>query len=209
MINFLGKENNTSYYEDNKEQCKENMRVYYHKNKDRAKAYWSTDKGKAIKSRCDKEYRENNKEALKKKAKEYAEENKEALKKKKSQYYYDNKEKFVEYAKKNKVRIRLNKRIASAKRKARKLNQTPEYANHKLIRGIYTYCPEGYQVDHIKPLARGGLHYESNLCYLPAVVNNQKSDSSIEEFGIEKFNESVIYWQDLLGCGDYAVRKPA
>jgi hypothetical protein len=48
------------------------------------------------------------------------------------------------------------------------------------------------------PLANGGVHYESNLCYLPAGINLAKGAKSIEEFGLDVFNHHVIYWQDVL-----------
>lgn len=89
-------------------------------------------------------------------------------------------------------------RQQKAKRRAAKLNQTPGYVNLDLIKLIYGHCPEGYHVDHMIPLANGGLHYESNLCYLPAGINTAKGAKSIEEFGLDVFNHHVIYWQDVL-----------
>lgn len=62
--------------------------------------------------------------------------------------------------------------------------------------------PEGYHVDHMIPLASGGFHHESNLCYLPAEINLSKGTKTIEEFGIDRFNQHVIYWQDHLGRGN-------
>ena len=87
-----------------------------------------------------------------------------------------------------------------ARRRTRKLIQTQFFGvpNFSLIRKIYEHCPEGYQVDHMLSLSRGGDHHESNLCYLPGKVNNSKHNKSIEEFGVDIFNENVIYWQDLL-----------
>ena len=93
---------------------------------------------------------------------------------------------------------RGKKRASDAKRRATKLQQVPDYANFKLIEMIYEYRPEGYEVDHIKSLSRGGLHYESNLCYLPEAVNRSKKDKTIEEFGVDKFNKHVVYWQNIL-----------
>jgi hypothetical protein len=87
-----------------------------------------------------------------------------------------------------------------AKRRAQKRTQTQFFwtPNKNLIDQIYLVCPKGYEVDHMVPLAGGGDHHESNLCYLPASVNISKGPKSIEEFGIDIFNENVIYWQDLL-----------
>jgi len=46
----------------------------------------------------------------------------------------------------------------------------------KLIRDFYKNRPEGYHVDHIIPIAKGGQHCLSNLQYLPAIENIRKKD---------------------------------
>lgn len=97
------------------------------------------------------------------------------------------------------------KRATEAKRRATKLNQTPDYANLDLIKRIYLNCPEGFHVEHMLPLSRGGLHHENNLCYLPESVNISKGDRTIEEFGQEQFHASAVYWQTTLeGEGNHA-----
>tara|TARA_R110000751_G_scaffold307272_1_gene427947 strand:- start:50 stop:724 length:675 start_codon:yes stop_codon:yes gene_type:complete len=191
-------ETKKSYYEDNKDECKERMKDYYHNNKDKARSYWRTDKGKAIKSKYDKEYRKNNKEAIKAYKDKYQQENREELREKKKEYYQNNKEKIVEYAKKNRVKIRKNKRASNAKRHAQKLGQTTPDADLQLISKIYRDCPDRYHVDHMIPLSRNGLHHQDNLCYLPAKINCSKGSKTPEEFGIDEFNKFVIYWQDAL-----------
>lgn len=145
----------------------------------------------------------------------YREENKDALNKKNSDYYFRNKDKIIAYqkvykqtdtyrcAKRRYDKIYLQNNLAkhadnNAKRRAKKLDQTPDYANLDLISRIYTHCPEGYAVDHMTPLSRGGFHHESNLCYLPSNINCSKWAKTIEEFGTQKFNKHVIYWQDVL-----------
>lgn len=42
------------------------------------------------------------------------------------------------------------------------------------IKQIYANRPEGYHVDHIIPLAKGGKHHPDNLQYLPAIENLKK-----------------------------------
>lgn len=59
-----------------------------------------------------------------------------------------------------------------AKQKA----QTPDDADIKLIQEIYKHCPAGYEVDHIIPISKGGLHHQDNLQYLPWRVNRHKSN---------------------------------
>lgn len=45
------------------------------------------------------------------------------------------------------------------------------------IKDFYCKRPQGYHVDHIHPLSKGGKHHISNLQYLPAKENLQKSDN--------------------------------
>jgi len=49
-------------------------------------------------------------------------------------------------------------------------------ANKEIIKKIYETCPEGYEVDHIIPLSRGGLHHEDNLQYLTIAENRRKGN---------------------------------
>jgi hypothetical protein len=64
----------------------------------------------------------------------------------------------------------------SQKRHANKRNQTPSDANLDLIQLYYTVSEtmEGYEVDHIKPLSKGGLHHEDNLQLLDKKLNREK-----------------------------------
>lgn len=84
---------------------------------------------------------------------------------------------------------------ARAKRRAaryrkRKKRQTPKDANLVLIKQIYEHCPKGYEVDHIKPLSKGGLHHEDNLQYLPASINRKKGNKK------KLYTEYAIRWQE-------------
>lgn len=63
--------------------------------------------------------------------------------------------------------------------RARKYAQTPTNADRKLIREIYINCPPGYEVDHIIPISKGGLHHQDNLQYLTAEENRKKSNKII------------------------------
>jgi hypothetical protein len=79
-------------------------------------------------------------------------------------YYQDNKPLFYAY---------------NAKRRASKLNATPNWANLITIKEIYRTCPPGYHVDHIVPLQGKlvcGLHCEFNLQHLPASENLSKGN---------------------------------
>lgn len=63
--------------------------------------------------------------------------------------------------------------------RASKLDRTPIWADLEKIKTIYKNCPKGYHVDHIIPLQGdivSGLHVESNLQYLLAKDNLEKSN---------------------------------
>lgn len=59
---------------------------------------------------------------------------------------------------------------------ARLKAQTPPDADLKLIQEIYINCPEGYEVDHVIPISKGGLHHQSNLQYLTQLDNRRKGN---------------------------------
>jgi len=60
--------------------------------------------------------------------------------------------------------------------RARKRSQTPEDADLAAIRKIYLNCPDGYEIDHIIPLSKGGLHHQDNLQYLTRSENASKGN---------------------------------
>ena len=126
------------------------------------------------------------------------EENRERRKETSKQYYADNKDHCNQLMKKNFRENRSKYYSRAAKRRVKERGQTPDYANHELITRIYDACPKGHEVDHMKPISLGGLHHESNLCYLPRKINKSKAAKTIEEFGEDVFNQCVIYWQDVL-----------
>lgn len=59
---------------------------------------------------------------------------------------------------------------------ARKLRQTPPDADISMMQEIYQHCPKGYEVDHVIPLSRGGLHHQDNLQYLTISENRKKGN---------------------------------
>jgi hypothetical protein len=97
------------------------------------------------------------------------------------QYRLDNTDRLKAYqtAKSKTVSYKRMSAAREAKRRATKLNATPQWANIDVIKEVYMNCPEGYHVDHIVPLQGKnvtGLHVETNLQYLPAKVNQSKSN---------------------------------
>jgi hypothetical protein len=71
-------------------------------------------------------------------------------------------------------RARMNE--SWARYMAKRKNQTPKDADIKAIQQFYANCPEGYEVDHIIPLSKGGLHTLENLQYLTISENRKKSN---------------------------------
>ena len=59
---------------------------------------------------------------------------------------------------------------------AKRKNQTPSIVDFKAIQQFYINCPNGYEVDHIKPISKGGLHTLENLQYLTIEENRKKSN---------------------------------
>ena len=73
-----------------------------------------------------------------------------------------------------------------AKYRAKKLNQTPDDADDRVITWYYTMAKQMsdrigqqgfYHVDHIIPLSKDGLHHEDNLQILTAHQNMSKGNS--------------------------------
>jgi hypothetical protein len=180
--------------------CKSCRKIYFQQNKEkiskREKQYREINKEKILERK--KQYYEANKERSLEYREQYYEANKDKILKQQKQYREVNKEKMAEYNRQYQQKNKHLTRQSTAKRRAQKLKQTPDYANLDLIKLIYENCPKGYQVDHMDPTSNGGLHHESNLCYLPSSMNIAKGAKSIEEFGLDTFNKNVIYWQDHL-----------
>lgn len=72
----------------------------------------------------------------------------------------------------------------SAKRRALKLNQTPDSADLEKIAKLYAVCDYmnqksiniKWEIDHIMPLNKGGLHHEDNLRIMESSANRRKSN---------------------------------
>lgn len=69
---------------------------------------------------------------------------------------------------------RMRGREATARYAAKKKNQTPPDADLKAIKEFYLNCPIGYEVDHVIPISKGGLHSLENLQYLTISDNRKK-----------------------------------
>lgn len=85
------------------------------------------------------------------------------------------------------VSIRLGPAEAKRRKKARdreswvrymakRKYQTPADEDPSLLREFYANCPEGYEVDHVIPLSRGGAHSIGNVQYLTPEENKKKGN---------------------------------
>ena len=84
------------------------------------------------------------------------------------------KENISQEEKHKRYRARMNE--AWARYMTRKKNQTPRDVDIKAIQDFYLNCPNGYEVDHIVPISKGGLHSLENLQYLTVSENRRKSN---------------------------------
>ena len=75
--------------------------------------------------------------------------------------------------------IRATVNEANARYRARMKAQIVPGEDIKPIQDFYANCPEGYEVDHIIPLSKGGLHSLSNLQYLTISENRRKSNKIV------------------------------
>jgi len=80
----------------------------------------------------------------------------------------------------------------NAKKRAKKLGRLSEKANYAVISSIYLECRQlnkqfgshMFDVDHIIPLAFGGLHHEDNLQILPVLAHKIKTNKDKEKYGM-------------------------
>lgn len=72
--------------------------------------------------------------------------------------------------------IRKNNAERQSRYRAKQYRVLDPTANKDKIKEIYLNCPEGYEVDHIIPLSKGGKHHEDNLQYLTISENRSKNN---------------------------------
>jgi hypothetical protein len=154
---------------------------FLEKEKQQGHKYYKNNKAKITAAK--KKYYENNKEKINQRNRRYYKNNLEKEKQRKHEYRKNNKEKIKlqshEYYKNNPEKIAAN----NIKRRALKLNQTPDLTQEEKqqIIDIYKHSVKlgpGWQVDHIQPISKGGLHHPDNLQIVAKSYNLQKGSKS-------------------------------
>ena len=77
---------------------------------------------------------------------------------------------------------RKKMREVSMRYYALKKYQTPHDADLTAVKEFYENCPPGYEIDHIIPISKGGLHSIENLKYLTPLENKRKSNKIIHKW---------------------------
>ena len=79
---------------------------------------------------------------------------------------------------------KLKNRLANAKYRARLNDNTGEVSNKEKdkIKEFYKNCPDGYEVDHIRPVSKGGPHRIWNLQYLTISENRSKQARLVKRY---------------------------
>lgn len=158
--------NGKKYYKENKDEILKNIRKYQENHQEDIKKYR---KDNAERKRvyavtryalnAEKYRKEARERYTPEQGREYRRANKEKIKKQKQKW-----------AKKNRKKCAHD----AAKYRAMKMCQTPPWADLEKIEEIYLTCPDGYDVDHIHPLSKGGLHVHYNLQHLLSSENRRK-----------------------------------
>lgn len=136
----------------------------------RYKQYYKDNKDKNNKR--SKKWQDDNSTHVKEYNKQHHKANRERRNKESKEWRTKNVDRAKQYRKDNCDKLTAN----GVKYRTRKLNQMPPDANVNLIQFYYivSVTLADYQVDHIKPLSKGGLHHQDNLQLLEANLNQQK-----------------------------------
>tara|TARA_R110000764_G_scaffold37623_1_gene83607 strand:+ start:20 stop:535 length:516 start_codon:yes stop_codon:yes gene_type:complete len=164
---------------------KEYRKAWYEKNKEKYKAYYraSIEKIEA--------YREANKERTRAYYKMHYKANREKILAKKIAYRKVNKEKRKVYIKayNEANRGKLNAYAKTYQANKQKNNCIISSEDKQMARWVYTMSSKlskttdiEWNVDHIKPLSKGGTHSLDNLQIVPATWNLQKNNTHEERW---------------------------
>ena len=178
----------------NSERCKK----YYYANRDKKLLYQKTytQEHKEDKSKYDKKHRQENKEQYKKMNAEYYQKNKKRVRKQANAYTAahgeENRARAAAWYKENPERGKANAKVSKHRRRARiaKVGGGFTTAN---VRDLYAsqsascyYCStsieEGYHIEHMVPISKGGSNWIDNICLACVPCNRTKGVKTAEEF---------------------------
>lgn len=178
-----------NYRENNKEKVLELERKNRIKNRDKTNKkiaeYYSNEENRERKNRWLREWKKKNKEKVQEKSRIYRLKNKEKIKETRRIWHKNNKLLVSVHRQNRRSRERKNGGILS-KGLAVKL--------YKEQNGLCACCKEslenGFHLDHIMPLALGGLNIDSNMQLLAPKCNLQKGWKHPDEY--IKFKHRII-----------------
>ena len=84
------------------------------------------------------------------------------------------------YSLTKKGKIAAKRRNATRVQRFRETTKNLSEEEQEAIKLFYVNCPEGYEVDHRIPIAKGGTHTLDNLQYLTREENRRKKDKIME-----------------------------
>jgi 5-methylcytosine-specific restriction endonuclease McrA len=79
-----------------------------------------------------------------------------------------------EYSQTEKGKLASKKRSINRRLRFKKASEGLSKQEKRDIAEFYKNCPEGYEVDHIVPIYKGGIHHLINLQYLTPEENRKK-----------------------------------
>jgi hypothetical protein len=177
------------YAENNKEKIKERAGAYREKNREiilkKSRDFLSDKENRERKNRLHLEWKKKNKEKIQQKSRIFYLKNKEKIKTTRKQWLKNNKAIIAVQKQNRRSRERNNKG---------KLSKDLAETLYKSQNGICACCEksleEGYHLDHIMPLALGGLNIDSNMQLLTPKCNLQKGWKHPDEY--IKFKHRII-----------------
>jgi len=165
---------------------KEKYEKWTNREKSKSLEYAAKNREKAkIKS---KQWRENNKEKHRAYSLNWQKQNSTRVNIKNKKWKKNNEEKYKEFQKKYSMSVPEKKQKDAANRRCKKRNQSPVLTinQKKIVECFYKQAIRlkerfgiQFEVDHIIPISRGGLHHPTNLQVLPLKINRSKGHNKL------------------------------
>ena len=199
---------NKAWYERNRERRAETRKAYRERNREQIEAYrkaWC-ERNRERKAAIDKAYRERNRERVAETGKAYRERNRERVAAAHRAYYERNRERKAAIHKAWHERNRELCKEYRRKRRAKKRNaQVTLTANEKaklLVlertrKELQKETGRDYHIDHILPLAHGGIHHPINLRILEGVENLSKHAKLLPEAIDLAYDHYKLYYERI------------